>query len=215
MAGFDENLVREYFELNGFLVRQLHKYQVHSRRKRDEEEIDLLVQNPGWQPGTPRPGFQLFAGDLPLIRRAIVAVMGWHTSRLTPSMLKSGSKISDFLRKEVIEVANEFFSGYEDFTTEGDAGKDVLRVLVLPSLPTSDPLRSDSIKQLQDHGVDAILTFPSILENLLHRVETNLSYQKSDLLQMIRLLKIYDMVKSPQGELFDAEKFAKVKAAKR
>jgi hypothetical protein len=99
MAGFDENLVREYFEMNGFLVRQLHKYQVHSRHKRDEEEIDLLVQNPTWQAGAAKPGFQLFAADLPLIRRAIVAVKGWHTSRLTPSMLKSGSKILDFLRK--------------------------------------------------------------------------------------------------------------------
>ncbi len=212
MAGFDENLVREYFELNGFLVRQLHKYQVHSRRKRDEEEIDLLVQNPAWKPSEGRPGFQLFANDLPLIRRAIVAVMGWHTSRLTPSMLKSGSKIHDFLRKEVIEVANEFFSGYEDFMPEGETGKDgLMRVLVLPSLPTSDPLRSESIKQLQEHGVDAILTFPSILENLLHQVETNLSYQKSDLLQMIRLLKIYDMVKSPQGELFEMERFTRGK----
>ncbi|MGH8337698.1 MAG: hypothetical protein ACRETL_12955 [Gammaproteobacteria bacterium] len=212
MAGFDENLGRAYFELNGFLVRQLHKYQVHSRRKRDEEEIDLLVQNPAWKPSEHKPGFQLFANDLPLIRRAIVAVMGWHTSRLTPSMLKSGSKIHDFLRKEVIDVASEFFSGYEDFLPEGDAGKEgLMRVLVLPSLPTSDPLRSESIKQLQEHGVDAILTFPSILENLLHKVETNLSYQKSDLLQIIRLLKIYDMVKSPQGELFDTEKFLRAK----
>jgi len=212
MAGFDENLVREYFELNGFLVRQLNKYQVHSRRKRDVEEIDLLVQNPGWKPSESKPGFQLFANDLPLIRRAIVAVMGWHTSRLTPSMLKSGSKIHDFLRKEVIAVANEFFSGYEDTALEAEANKEgLLRVLVLPSLPANEPLRSESIKQLQENGVDAILTFPSILENLLHHVETNLSYQKSDMLQMIRLLKIYDMVKSPQGELFEAERFARGK----
>jgi hypothetical protein len=208
MAGFDENLVREYFELNGFLVRQLNKYQVHSRRKRDVEEIDLLVQNPGWKPSEHKPGFQLFANDLPLIRRAIVAVMGWHTSRLTPSMLKSGSKIHDFLRKEVIDVANEFFSGYADPAVASETNQEgLMRVLVLPSLPTSDPLRSESIKQLQEHGVDAILTFPSILENLLHQVETNLSYQKSDVLQMIRLLKIYDMVKSPQGELFEGERY--------
>ncbi|HTB62113.1 MAG TPA: hypothetical protein VK737_00880 [Opitutales bacterium] len=212
MAGFDENLVREYFELNGFLVRQLNKYQVHSRRKRDVEEIDLLVQNPAWKPSENKPGFQLFANDLPLIRRAIVAVMGWHTSRLTPSMLKSGSKIHDFLRKEVIEVANEFFSGYEDAAVETEANKEgLMRVLVLPSLPANDPLRSESIKQLQENGVDAILTFPSILENLLHHVETNLSYQKSDMLQMIRLLKIYDMVKSPQGELFETERYARAR----
>ena len=46
MAGFDENIVREYFELNGFFVRQLRKYLVQSRKKRADEEIDLVVYNP-------------------------------------------------------------------------------------------------------------------------------------------------------------------------
>jgi hypothetical protein len=154
----------------------------------------------------------LFANDLPLLRRAIVAVMGWHTSRLTPSMLRSGSKIHEFLRKEVIDVASEFFSGYEDLPGDGETTKDgLMRVLVLPSLPANDPLRSESIKQLQENGVDAILTFPSILENLVHKVESNLSYQKSDVLQMIRLLKVYDMLKSPQGDLFGEERFPRPK----
>ena len=45
MSGFDENIVREYFELHGFLVRQVRKYQVQARRKVAEEEIDLLVKN--------------------------------------------------------------------------------------------------------------------------------------------------------------------------
>jgi hypothetical protein len=212
MAGFDENLVREYFEMNGFLVRQLHKYQVHSRHKRDEEEIDLLVQNPSWQPGEKRPGFQLFEADLPLIRRAIVAVKGWHTSRLTPSMLRSGSKILDFLRKEVVEAASEYFSGYEETAVVGEGGKEgLMRVLVLPGLPSSDPHRTECIQQLQGHGVDAILTFPTILDNLVRRVEVNHSYQKSDVLQMIRLLKIYDMVRARQLELFEEERPTKAK----
>ena len=43
MSGFDENIVREYFELHGFLVRQVRKYQVQSRRKVAEEEIDIKM----------------------------------------------------------------------------------------------------------------------------------------------------------------------------
>jgi hypothetical protein len=210
MAGFDENLVREYFELNGFLVRQLHKYQVHSRAKRDEEEIDLLVQNPAWQPGTARPGFQLFAGDLPQIRRALVAVKGWHTSRLSPSMLRSGSKILDFLRKEVIAAASEYFPDYEaTVAATGGERESLMRVLVLPGLPPGEPHRGECIQQLQTHGVDAILTFPTILDNLVRRVEVNHSYQKSDTLQLIRLLKIYDMVRPRQFELFEDERPAR------
>ncbi len=201
MAGFDENLVREYFELNGFFVRQLHKYQVHSRKKRAEEEIDLLVHNPspkGAEGGL--SGFQIFSSDLPRVSRALVAVKGWHTSRLTPSMLRGGgSKISDFLDSDAEAAKEGYFSGFEDAEGAKDA---LLHILVLPGLPATEPLRGQTIEMLRERGVDAILSFPTILENLLHHVETNLSYQKSDALQMIRLLKLYDMIKPPQLELF-------------
>ena len=33
MSAIDEGIVREYFEQNGFLVRQARKYQVSARRK--------------------------------------------------------------------------------------------------------------------------------------------------------------------------------------
>ena len=37
---------------------------------------------------------------------------------------------------------------------------------------------------------------------MLQRVESNQSYAKSDTLQLLRLLRVYDMVKSGQLELF-------------
>ena len=42
MAGFDDSLVREYFEMNGFFVRQSRKYAVQSRRKRAAERLAYL-----------------------------------------------------------------------------------------------------------------------------------------------------------------------------
>ena len=60
MAGFDENIVREYFELNGFFVRQLRKYAVQSRKKRADEEIDLIVFNPNAPVESPETGFNCF-----------------------------------------------------------------------------------------------------------------------------------------------------------
>ncbi|MBC8039082.1 MAG: hypothetical protein H7Y06_00915, partial [Opitutaceae bacterium] len=51
MSAIDEGIVREYFEQNGFLVRQVRKYQVQARKKTGDEEIDLLVYNPSWQRG--------------------------------------------------------------------------------------------------------------------------------------------------------------------
>ena len=45
MAGLDITIVREYFELNGFLVRQLRKYNLQKRKttsRKSEEEIDVV-----------------------------------------------------------------------------------------------------------------------------------------------------------------------------
>lgn len=203
MAGFDENIVREYFELNGFFVRQLRKYLVQSRKKRADEEIDLVVYNPNAPVDGVPAGFQLFSADMASIRRAIVVVKAWHSSRFTPAMLKSSSRVFDFLKKDVLSKAETYFSFDEaevDPEVVGSGG--FTKILVLPSLPTSDPQRSESIALLKERGVDGIITFSTILENLLRNVEVNHSYQKSDLLQLMRILKIYDMVKEPQMNLF-------------
>ena len=203
MAGFDENIVREYFELNGFFVRQLRKYLVQSRKKRADEEIDLLVYNPNAPLDGVPAGFQLFSADMAKFRRAIVVVKAWHTSRFTPAMLKSSSRVFDFLKKEVLNMAETYFSFDEsEIDTEVVGSGRFSKILVLPSLPTSDPQRSESIELLKERGVDGIITFSTILENLLRNVEVNHSYQKSDLLQLMRILKIYDMVKEPQMNLF-------------
>ncbi len=203
MAGFDENIVREYFELNGFFVRQLRKYLVQSRKKRADEEIDLVVYNPNAPIDGVPAGFQLFSADMAKIRRAIVVVKAWHTSRFTPAMLKSSSRVFDFLKKEVLNKAETYFSFDEsEVDPEGVRSGGFTKILVLPSLPTSDPQRTESIELLKEQGVDCIITFSTILENLLRNVEVNHSYQKSDLLQMMRILKIYDMVKEPQMNLF-------------
>ena len=54
MAGIDENIVREVFEANGFLVCQANKYQVQSRKKRADENIDFFVENPNPAEGRAR-----------------------------------------------------------------------------------------------------------------------------------------------------------------
>ncbi|MDQ8194533.1 hypothetical protein QEH59_08855 [Coraliomargarita sp. SDUM461004] len=204
MAGFDENIVREYFELNGFFVRQLRKYLVQSRKKRVDEEIDLVVYNPNAALDVLPAGFQLFSADMIKIRRAIVVVKAWHSSRFTPAMLKSSSRVFDFLKKDVLRNAESYFR-FDDAEVDPElvGTGQFTKILVLPSLPTSEPLRSESIQLLQERGVDGIITFGTILENLLRNVEVNHSYQKSDLLQLMRIMKIYDMVKEPQMNLFN------------
>ena len=201
MSGFDENIVREYFELNGFFVRQLRKYQVQSRKKRFDEEIDMLIYNPKADKNIKPSGFQLFSNDIVHIQRAIVVVKAWHSSRFTPAILRSGTKVFDFLKKDVLNKVNEYFD-----LEEMDLGKnDVVfkKILVIPSLPSGEPHRSESITLLKEQGIDGIISFATILESLIKSIEINHSYQKSDLLQLIRILKIYDMIKEPQMTFFD------------
>ncbi|HKK18694.1 MAG TPA: hypothetical protein VJ952_08425 [Opitutales bacterium] len=204
MAGFDENIVREYFELNGFFVRQLKKYQVQTRKKRGEEEIALAVYNPNAPADATETGFQLFSADMLKMRRAVVVVKAWHSSRFNPAMLKSSSRIFDYLKKDVLNKAEEYFdfgATSADDTHTSDQGY-FKKILVLPGIPTSDPQRSEAISLLKESGINGIITFSTILENLLRNVEVNHSYQKSELLQLLRVLKLYDMVKEPQMNLF-------------
>lgn len=198
MSAIDEGIVREYFEQNGFLVRQVRKYQVQARKKTGDEEIDLLVYNPAWQRDGRKPDFFLFSNELPLVHRAMIAVKGWHTGVFTPNMLKSSPEIFRFLEDNVMKEATRFFPAAE---SDEDGGDPLTKILVLPSLPTQEPFRSQSIAMLKDRGVDAIISFRSMLLDLIEKTEINRNYGKSDTLQVIRILKNYDLIKDAQLDL--------------
>lgn len=200
MSGFDEHIVREYFELHGFLVRQVRKYQVQSRRKVAEEEIDLVVYNPLYAPAGREANFLIFASELPFIHRAVVVVKAWHTiQKFTPNLLKSSSEILKFLEKNVSKaIEGSFIDTGEAF----DNTKDLKRILVLPGLPTTEPYRSESIQLLREQGVDGIISFRSMLLDIIEKIEVNRSYQKSEFLQILRVLKNYDLLKDSQMGLF-------------
>ena len=198
MSAIDEGIVREYFEQNGFLVRQVRKYQVQARRKTGDEEVDLIVYNPAYVRSARKPDFFLFANELTHVHRAIVVVKGWHTGRFTPNMLKSSPEIFRFLEENVLKEVTRFFP--VDAEEPGNAA-DVTKILVLPSLPVAEPFRSQSVTMLKEHGIDGIISFRSMLLDIIERVEINKSYGKSDTLQVIRILKNYDLLKDAQLDL--------------
>ena len=197
MSAIDEGIVREYFEQNGFLVRQARKYQVRVRRQVAEEEIDLTVFNPAWQRGARKPDFFLFSNELPFVHKAIVAVKGWHTGVFSPAMLKSSPEIFGFLEANVLKNVTQFFPA----ETDEETGGSLTKILVLPSLPTAEPFRSQSVEMLKARGVDAIISFRAMLLDLLDKIETNQNYTKSDTLQVMRILKNYDLLKDVQLDL--------------
>ena len=196
MSAIDEGIVRDYFEQNGFFVRQVRKYQVQARKKTINEEIDLLVYNPTWRKTARKPDFFLFASELPLIHRAVVAVKPWHTDVFTPATLKGSPEIFGFLEENVLKQAERLFPANPEGATDG-----MTKILVLPALPTAEPFRSQSVQLLKEKGVDAIISFRSMLLDLIDKTESNRNYGKSDNLQMIRILKNYDLIKEAQMDL--------------
>ncbi len=194
MAAVSETIVREYFELHGFLVRQHRKYIAPT--KREDDDIDFFVLNPQAQARTGEQPFVLASGDLPFIQRAIVVVKGWHTETFSSARLASTPEIFRFVEPKVFQQAARAF------------GKDgtPLKILVVPALPHVAQAREESIALLRSKGVDAVIPFRTMLADLVEHIAVNRNYQKSDLLQMIRILKNYDFFKEPQLELFKSRR---------
>lgn len=190
MSAISEIIVREYFELHGFLVRQQRKYLAPTRA--EDEEIDLLVVNPLAVPATGTRPFVLCSADLAQITRALVVIKGWHTDTFSPGVLAGAPEIFRFLEPAVFQPSARALG----------PGTNPLKLLVVPALPLNPEMRDQSIQLLRDKGVDGVLPFRTLLADLIARVEVNRNYQKSDLLQTIRILKNYDFCKEPQMELF-------------
>lgn len=202
MASVSEIIVRDYLETLGFLVRQPTKYQVTARAKRPEEEIDLVAVNPTAAGAPPRNGLPWGGAELRCVRRAIFSVRGWHTERITPAILDDAPEMFRIAADEVARAA-------EPWIGPGP----IARVLCLPALPASRDLREATLRRLAERGVDGVLTFRTVLSELAATVDANSNYEKSDLLQMLRILKNYGLLRDAQLDLFNgrARRFLKPK----
>jgi hypothetical protein len=193
MAAVSETIVREFFELHDFLVRQHRKFVGQVRL--EDDDIDFFVLNTHVEaPGGGVP-FMLTSADLRFIHRAVVVVKGWHSGIFTPAVLAHSPEIFRFVEPRVFQQALRAFGGDEP----------VLKILVVPTLPQSEKAREESISILRSKGIDAVIPFRTMLHDLVNMTEVNRNYQKSDLLQIIRILKNYDFFKEPQLELFRAK----------
>ena len=118
-------------------------------------------------------------------------------------MLANAPEIFRFVEPAVFKRAAEGF---------GEDGA-LTKILVVPALPQVEESRLQSIELLRAKGIDAVIPFRTILTDLITHTESNRNYQKSDLLQMIRVFKNYDLFKDPQMELFKAKRKRKTKSS--
>jgi hypothetical protein len=197
MSAVNETIVREYFELHGFLVRQDRKYEARGRQ--EVERVDFFVWNPLAVAPEKAAPFILGSADLPVISRAVVVVRGWHTESFGPGVLESSPEIYRFVEPDVVQQAARVFG----------PDHSPLKILIVPSLPQTAAAREQSVAILRAKGVDAVIPFRTMLLDLIAQTEVNRNYDKSDLLQMIRVLKNYDLFKDPQMEFFRSARRAR------
>ncbi|MDP7012447.1 MAG: hypothetical protein QF927_00555 [Verrucomicrobiota bacterium] len=194
MSAISETIVREFLEASGFLVQQGRKFVAPSRRH--DSHIDFFATHPAAKAATSDLPFELKPGDLKHIRRAVFAVKGWHTETFSAAVMANSPEIFRFALPAAAREAEKVFGTDSGF----------LNILVAPSLPASKKLRRESIEMLRGKGVDGVIEFPAVLSALIDGVEKNRNYQRSDVLQLIRVLKAHGMLRERQMELFRATK---------
>jgi hypothetical protein len=113
MSDVNEELVRRYYEIQGYFVRTNVRYEFRAERGMGHSDIDLCVLHP-------------LSGDA-----AIVEVKGWHTERISPSYLRAWPRLFYFVRPEALAAASELL-GREDFrrvlvvSRLGERGRDAV-----------------------------------------------------------------------------------------
>jgi len=192
MSAVNEWVVREYFETLGFLVGQPRKYIASGRQRRAEEEIDLVVHNPSVTEHRIPQDMIWNSTSLKDVGRAVIGVRGWHTERFYSTTLENNPEILRFAEAAPLRAA------------EKRLGSDKMaKILCLPRLPASGALKDKTIRLLRSKEIDGVISFQTMLTEIVDGVSHNLNYEKSDLLQIIRLLKSYDFLKDGQLELFE------------
>lgn len=113
-------------------------------------------------------------------RKYLIEVKGWHMESFSASYFDQQHQdrwIEDLAKKEATKIC-----GSSDFKL----------VLVVPSI---GPRSKEIVKKLADEENMDVWEFEKILKGLIESVKDNKSYD-SEVLQMIRLLKMYGFLKN-------------------
>ena len=192
MSAVNEWIAREYFEQLGYLVTQPCKYVSPGRNKRVEEDLDLLVMHPQVASHVTPTHMIWSSSDLETVGRAVVGVRGGHAERFYSGAFEQSPEILRYAERSARLAAAARMGG-----------EPLAVILCVPELPASDELRDKTLTGLRERGVDGVLTFRTMLLELVSAIRVNRNYEKSDLMQILRILKAHGLVKDPQLDFFE------------
>ena len=201
MVDIEQEIMEAYFESNGFLVRQAGKPNDSEIKKKSLPLPTIAVLNPAVQSSDPNLSFRLFTGDLKGVRSALVSRLGWENSSFSNSILNSDAKLMKFFKQEVTHerISLGYNPGPE--LPESWMGS-YLCLLVVPALPRNEVKLKDLFVLFREMGVGGVLSLSSMLENLLRQSMPTLKYSNNGVFQMLKLLKVYQLAREPQLDMF-------------
>ncbi len=201
MVDIEQEIMEAYFESNGFLVRQAGKPNDSESKKKSLPLPTIAVLNPAVQSSDPNLSFRLFTGDLKGVRSALVSRLGWENSSFSNSILNSDAKLMKFFKQEVTQerISLGYNPGPE--LPESWMGS-YLCLLVVPALPRNEVKLKDLFVLFREMGVGGVLCLSSMLENLLRQSMPTLKYSNNGVFQMLKLLKVYQLAREPQLDMF-------------
>ena len=201
MVDIEQEIMEAYFESNGFLVRQAGKPNDSEIKKKSLPLPTIAVLNPAVQSSDTNLSFRLFTGDLKGVRSALVSRLGWENSSFSNSILNSDAKLMKFFKQEVTQerISLGYNPGPE--LPESWMGS-YLCLLVVPALPRNEVKLKDLFVLFREMGVGGVLCLSSMLENLLRQSMPTLKYSNNGVFQMLKLLKVYQLAREPQLDMF-------------
>ena len=169
MIDANEEIVRRWLELRGYLVRTNVPYRYATTQGAGWSDVDLCGLNPQTDDAV------------------AVEVKGWHTESITPGYLHASapgrrdyrSSLFNFTRPEASAAIAEVFSR-----------QDFRRILVVSRIGPRG--REEVLSHARERGVEMI-EFHAVLEELIDGTPTDRS-ANSDLEHAIRVLKIYGFI---------------------
>lgn len=190
MADTNARIVREFLEAHNFTVITNRKFQLQKADPPGRYSIEILAKNMRYTESEDSLPMRLQPSHMRFIPNAIVDVKGWHTNRFSPSLLNSAPDLFYFVSPEPLAFAREMF-GEAPFKS----------ILVISELAVTQDVWPEMEEKFREKGIDHVIDFPTILGFLISHVEVSHNYIESDTLQMLRLLKRYNLVKGLQMEL--------------
>lgn len=191
------DLVRAYFEANGFWLKEIEISSEVSRKKLIFPYFEIF--NASNYTSDREGSFRLFTGDLSRLQSAIVSLLGWQNTGFSADMLTSDARIMKFFRKQIDSQHANWNEDERSFIFN-----DKQLILIVPALPKSETKSLELFDLLRKHGVQGVLTMSSVLENLLRKTSEIPEIRTNSTFHLLKLLKVYGLATEPQLDIFDS-----------